>query len=412
MFWFPSVLSGQFPMNFKGLKRKLERFKCIFTDHWLAFVVNHPRYDTDYYHAEISKMLVCSTSKNGFAVHRCLECGDGEHTVNFSCKGKGCLQCGKRYARDSMTRIAARLFPGVSYRQLVLTIPQQARIPFHNHPNQNNLYSRFMGLASACLTELIQAHFKHPDGKIAAIVFLHTNGRNGSYNPHLHVILGEGAFFAHSKEWKTFTHLSLSRLRLLWQKHLLGLMAAEFGDREGLIEPLWEDYPDGFYAYPGNRRNEKLPKGNYQGLIKYLTKYLSSPPIGLSRIQSYDDGQVKYYYQSHRTKGRVYETVDAQTFIGRMVQHILPRGFQRVRYYGLQATSSFKKWYEVVAKAAGDLVDAMVSYAKRINYAEFFEEVAKRNPLKCKLCGRGMELVQLYHPDRGMFFDLLAEPDR
>lgn len=189
-------------------------------------------------------------------------------------------------------------------------------------------------------------------------------------------------------------------------------MAAEFGDREGLVEPLWEDYPDGFYAYPGNRRNEKLPKGNYQGLIKYLTKYLSSPPIGLSRIQSYDDGQVKYYYQSHRTKGRVYETVDAQTFIGRMVQHILPRGFQRVRYYGLQATSSFKKWYEVVAKAAGDLVDSMVSYAKRINYAEFFEEVAKRNPLKCKLCGRGMELVQLYHPDRGMFFDLLAEPDR
>ena len=66
----------------------------------------------------------------------------------------------------------------------------------------------------------------------------------------------------------------------------------------------------------------------------------------------------------------------------------------------------------MVAKAAGDLVDAMVSYAKRINYAEFFEEVAKRNPLKCELCGRGMELVQLYHPDRGMFFDLLAEPDR
>ena len=119
-------------------------------------------------------MLVCSTPKNGFAVHRCLECGHGERTVNFSCKGKGCLQCGKRYARDSMTRIAARLFPGVSYRQLVLTIPQQARIPFHNHPDQDRLYSRFIGLASACLTELLQAHFKRPDCKIAVIVFLHT----------------------------------------------------------------------------------------------------------------------------------------------------------------------------------------------------------------------------------------------
>ncbi|MGK0374968.1 MAG: hypothetical protein ACJA2E_001440 [Arenicella sp.] len=268
------------------------------------FVINHPLYDTDYYHAEIGKMLVCSTSKNGFAVYRCLECGHREHTVNFSCKGKGCLQCGKRYARDGMTRVAARLFPGFSYRQVVLTVPQQGRIPFHNHPDQDRLNSRFMGVASACLTELIQAHFKNPDCKIAVIFFLHTNGRNGQYNPHLHVILGEGAFLPDAEQWKTFTHLSLSRLRLLCQKHLLGLMAAEFGDHEGLIEPLWEDYPDGFYAYPGNRRSEKLPKGNYQGLIKYLTKYLSSPPIGLSRIQSYDDSQVKYYYQSHRTKGR------------------------------------------------------------------------------------------------------------
>lgn len=184
-----------------------------------------------------------------------------------------------------MTRIAARLFPGVSYRQIVLTIPQQARIPFHNHPDQNGLYSRFMGLASVCLEELIQAHFNNSDCKIAAIVFLHTNGRNGCYNPHLHVILGEGAFFLGTEEWKTFERLSLSRLRLFWQTHLLGLMEAEFGDREGLIEPLWADYPDGFYAYPGNRRNEKVPTRNYQRLINYLTKYLSSPPIGLSRIQ-------------------------------------------------------------------------------------------------------------------------------
>jgi hypothetical protein len=97
------------------------------------------------------------------------------------------------------------------------------------------------------------------------IVFLHTNGRNGQYNPHLHVILGEGASLPDAEQWKTFTRLSLSSLRLLWQKHLLGLMAAEFGDHEGLIEPLWEDYPDGSYAYPGNRRNEKLPKGNNRG---------------------------------------------------------------------------------------------------------------------------------------------------
>jgi hypothetical protein len=393
-------------MNFKGIKNKVLRFKQIFEEHWLDFASQNSRYDTDYYHAEISKMLTCGSEAGGFAVFQCLCCGKGEHKVNFSCKGKACPQCGKRYARESMCKIATRLFPGVGYRQVVLTLPEQLRIPFYNHPNQDKLYSKFMGLAHTCLEELIHAIFGKTDYKIASIIFLHTHGRSGNLNPHLHVILAEGAFNPKNTEWKAFKRLSLGSLRLLWQKHLLALVEAEFGERKDLYKELSDDYPEGFYAHPGNDKG--VPTRSYKGLIKYLTKYLSSPPIGVSKIVDYDGENVKYYYQSHRTKAVAYETIDVQKFIGRMIQHILPKGFQRVRYYGLQATSSFKKWYEVIARVAGDLVDAMVSYAKRLTYSELFEEVAKRNPLKCKFCGKGMELVKLYHPDRGLFFDLLS----
>ncbi len=398
-------------MNFKGLKNKLLRFKRIFTSGWSTFVSNNPRYDTDYYHSEVQKMLTCGSEANGFATYQCLGCGQGKHKVNFSCKGKACPQCGKRYARDSMVKMASRLFRGVTYRQVVLTLPEQLRIPFHNHPHQAHLYAQFMGLAEPCLAELIQEQFKNSNVKIALIVFLHTSGRNGSYNPHLHVILAEGGFLPGVQQWRGFKHLSLSRIRLLWQQHLLGLMAVEFPERQAVIEALWRDYPDGFYAHPGNSHQEKVPTQSYRSLVKYLTKYLSSPPIGVSRIVSYDGQAVKYYYQSHRTKSRTYETIDAQVFIGRMVQHILPKGFQRVRYYGLQATATFKKWYEVIAQVTGDLVGTMVSYVKRVTYADFFEEIAGRNPLQCGFCGRGMELVRLFHPDRGVFFDLLAAPD-
>ena len=353
-------------------------------------------------------MLTCGSEAGGFAVYQCLSCGEGEHKVNFSCKGKACLQCGKRYARESMVKIAAKLLPGVTYRQAVLTLPAQLRIPFYNHPDHDKLYSQFMGLAQACFEELIQKRFHNKGYKIATIAFIHTHGRSGSYNPHLHVILAEGALDPQRSEWKTFRHLSLGLLRLLWQKHLLALVESEFGELNGLLSELWKDYPEGLYAYPGN--SQQVPTRNYRGLIKYLTKYLASPPIGVSRIVKYDGELVKYYYQSHTTKSVVYETIDAQKFIGRMVQHILPKGFQRVRYYGLQATATFKKWYEVIARVAGDLVDAMVSYIKRITYAELFEEVAKRNPLKCQFCRAGMELVRLYHPDRGLFYDLLAPP--
>ncbi|MFT7389762.1 MAG: hypothetical protein ACI8VC_003034 [Candidatus Endobugula sp.] len=146
-----------------------------------------------------------------------------------------------------------------------------------------------MGLAEPCMTELIQAHFKSSSYKIALIVFLHANGRNGSYNPHLHLMLAEGALFPEAKEWRTFKHLSLSCLRLFWQQHPLGLMAVEFTGCKEVIQALWDDYPDGFYAHPDIHRKEKFPTKNYLRLIRYLTKYLSAPPVGVARIVAYDD---------------------------------------------------------------------------------------------------------------------------
>jgi hypothetical protein len=68
-------------------------------------------------------------------------CGEGEHKVLFSCKGKACPQCEKRYARDSMTKIATRLYLGVGYRQVVLTLPGcglMGRTENYSHRGINN----------------------------------------------------------------------------------------------------------------------------------------------------------------------------------------------------------------------------------------------------------------------------------
>ena len=260
-------------MSFKGIKYKLKRFKSIFRDNWSDFVAKHARYNTLYYKSEMKKMLGCGSEATGFAVFQCLSCGKGQHKVHFSCKGKGCPQCGKRYAIERMSKIAARLLPGVSYRQVVLTLPAQLRIKFYNHPEQSRLYSGFMMLSQQCLEELIHIKFSCKALKIATIVFIHTNGRDGSYNPHLHIILGEGGFNANKSQWLKFTFLDYAPLRLLWQKYLLNFIKKEFGELNGLVNQLWSDYPEGFYAYPGN--DKKVPSKNYKGLIRYLTKYLA-----------------------------------------------------------------------------------------------------------------------------------------
>ncbi len=123
----------------------------------------------------------------------------------------------------------------MGYRQVVLTLPEQLCILFHNHSNQKPLYSGFVILAKACLSKLIQAHFKSDACEIAAIIFIHTHSCNGNYNLHLHVILAEGAFFPSNQDWKWFQYLSLSQLRLFWQKHLLKLMEIEFPARQYVI---------------------------------------------------------------------------------------------------------------------------------------------------------------------------------
>jgi len=67
-------------------------------------------------------------------------------------------------------------------------------------------------------------------------------------------------------------------------------------------------------------------------LAKYLAEYVASPPISNKRISQYDGDNVTYHYKDHKSKQRKTETVSAETFIGRMIQHLLPKGFQRIRY--------------------------------------------------------------------------------
>ena len=90
-------------------------------------------------------------------------------------------------------------------------------------------------------------------------------------------------------------------------------------------------------------------------MTRYLVKYVVSPPIRKSRIVDYnrERAEVTYWYRSHLDGGKKKKvTISREQFIGRMVQHILPKGFHRIRYYGLQATCVLKKVREKIWKEA------------------------------------------------------------
>ena len=82
-----------------------------------------------------------------------------------------------------------------------------------------------------------------------------------------------------------------------------------------------------------NGQKGEVP-ARYQSLATYLAKYVVSPPISLRRIDRDDGHQVTYHYRSHKSEQVERETVEVYPLIGRMIQHVFPKGFQRIRYYG------------------------------------------------------------------------------
>ena len=103
-----------------------------------------------------------------------------------------------------------------------------------------------------------------------------------------------------------------------------------------------------------------------------------------------------------------HETVDVITFIGRMVQHTMPKGFKRIRYYGVQATKTFAK-VKVAIQAALAKVEGVVKGAVkiivRLTYRQRYKQSTGRDPCICPHCQSEMGLWCIWHPTYGVIYD-------
>src|SRR6266478_255074 len=103
-----------------------------------------------------------------------------------------------------------------------------------------------------------------------------------------------------------------------------------------LVDVCYTRYRNGFVT---NVQKGDVPSRS-QSLATSLAKYVVSPPISLRRIDRYDGHHVTYHYRSHKSERVERETVAVYPFIGRMIQHVFPKGCQRIRYYEQNLQSS------------------------------------------------------------------------
>jgi uncharacterized protein (DUF983 family) len=379
-------------------------FKQIFADHWEAFQHAHPRYQTSYYDGLVAKMLGCGNPEYmGYLEYRCPHCGQGKHLVAMSCKSSLCLRCAKVYVANWVSQVSKILHAGVIYRHIILTVPAMFRTTFYQ--NAAVVLSAFMRCGAQCLDDV----YSTVRGKALRggyITVIHTHGRNGQYHPHLHLIATSGGYDAQGGRWEHLQYLPYDLLRRKWQWHLLSMLRTTLATDaiKQLVDVCFRKYPNGLVT---NVQKGQVPS-QYQSLARYVAKYVVSPPIAVRRIDHYDGEQVTYHYRSHRTDRTEHETVAVATFIGRMVQHTMPKGFKRIRYYGVQATKTFAKVKVAIqtalAKVEG-VIKGAVKIIAQLTYRQRYERSTGRDPLRCPHCQREMEVWRIWHPTYGVIYD-------
>jgi hypothetical protein len=380
-----------------------DRLKEIFREHWEVFKERNPRYRAARYEEAVQKMLGCGDLENGFATYRCLDCGAGEKKVAFSCKCNFCLPCGKVYTDRWARHIEEILLPGVSYRHTVLTVPEEVRIYFYR---KASLLKELMKAGRECLEDVLRAVLRR---KVRGgyIMVVQTNGRSGSYNPHVHIIMTAGGVVQgkQGENWVSLKYFPYEIVHKKWQYYLFKMLKEKVGTEQmkRLIDRLYRKYPRGLVA---NIQKGEVPK-RIKSLAKYLAKYVVSPPISVRRIDRYDGKQVKYWYNDHKSGKRKEEEVDVYKFIGRMVQHILPRGMQRIGYYGLHATAVYEKIRKKIGSIVPvDAVQCLERFAVgRKRYRQMVIETIGEDPFQCPACGAEMQLWKIWHPKYGVIYD-------
>ena len=379
-------------------------FKQIFAEHWDEFTHAHRRYQTPYYNGLVAKMLACGNpEKIGYIEYRCLHCGQGKHLVSMSCKSSLCLRCAKVYVDNWVSQVSQVLHAGVIYRHIILTVPAMFRTIFYQ--NAALLLSALMRGGVQCLDDF----YSNVRGKALRggyIAVLHTHGRNGQYHPHLHLIASSGGYDDQEHRWEHLQSLPYALLRRKWQWHLLTMLrrTLETDTIHQWVDTCFRQYPNGLVT---NVQQGAVPS-QYQSLARYVAKYVVSPPIAVRRIDGYDGERVTYHYRSHRTERVEHETVTVETFIGRMVQHTLPKGFKRIRYYGVQATKTFAKVklliQEALAKVEG-VVKGAVKIIARLTYRQRYAQSTGRDPCICPHCQSEMGVWRIWHPTYGVVYD-------
>jgi hypothetical protein len=283
----------------------------------------------------------CRTPVLGGVEEWCDHC-QFTHIRYRSCRNRHCPKC-QGIAREKwLEDRRAELLP-TEYFHVVFTLPEQiASIAFYN---KEAVYDILFRAASQTLLTMARERLGVEAGFFCV---LHSWGQNLHFHPHLHCVVAGGGLSADHERWlaaKRKFLLPVKALSRRFRKCMLAALAKAFANGElqffGELQELCD--PGAFvrFLHPLEYANwvvyAKPPFGGPAHVLEYLGRYTHRVAISNQRLVSLQNGQVSFTWTDYRDSLRKITTVSAEEFIRLFLQHSLPTGFQRIRYYGFLA---------------------------------------------------------------------------
>ena len=285
----------------------------------------------------------------GGHVARCEACARAQIAYN-SCRNRHCPKCQAAAAKQWLAEREAELLP-VPYYHVVFTLP--GPIADIAYPNKAAIYD-LLFKASAETLITIAADPKHLGARIGLAAVLHTWGSALTHHPHVHVIVPGGGISLDGERWiacRPGFFLPVRVLSRLFRRLFLEMLAAArqagrlefFGDHAALADRA------AFASYLAPLRKaewvvySKRSFGGPEQVLAYLARYTHRVAIANSRLIACDAETVTFKWKDYRAKGRErYRTMTLAVpeFIRRFLIHVLPKGFHRIRHYGLFGNTS------------------------------------------------------------------------
>lgn len=380
----------------------------IFRQHGSSFRFTHPLSPEQ--RRVMRAIEQCRTAALGGHVDECDSCAHQRISYN-SCRNRHCPKCQSLAKARWLEARLADLLP-VPYFHVVFTLPEQlAALALQN---KRVVYNLLFSTAAETL-RTIAADPRHLGAEIGFLAVLHTWGQTLRHHPHLHCVVPGGGLAPDGQRWVACRRgffLPVNVLARLFRRLFLAALARAY-DHERLTFHGTIDYLAQPLAFQrllvSLRRREwwvyaKPPFGGPEQVLAYLGRYTHRVAISNHRLLALKDGRVTFTWKDYaRGSQQRPMTLTAEEFIRRFLLHVLPRGFQRLRQFGLLANRQRRDKLSRARRLLGDPPGhALTNQPLPPDYQSLYETITGESLRQCPACRSGtMKLTERLAPLSG-----------